>query len=80
MKKITVEKSFGFIIHIDIEMSHGNTLCHYLSLKQGKMSCFSFYLFSFFYYNVGEQEGRTAPALWWWWLYQWEFEDGGESR
>jgi hypothetical protein len=26
------------------------------------MSCFSFYLFSFFFYEIGEQEGRTSPT------------------
>jgi hypothetical protein len=25
------------------------------------MSCFSFYLFSFFFYKIREQEGRTGP-------------------
>jgi hypothetical protein len=31
-------------------------------LKQTKMSFFSFCLFSFFFYKIGEQEGRTGPA------------------
>jgi hypothetical protein len=26
------------------------------------MSCFQFYLFSFFLYKIGEQEGGTSPA------------------
>jgi hypothetical protein len=26
------------------------------------MSCFSFYLFSFFFYKIGEQEGGISPT------------------
>jgi hypothetical protein len=36
-----------------MEMSQGNSLCNYL--KQTKMSFF-------FFYKIGEQEGRTGPA------------------
>jgi hypothetical protein len=43
------------------------------------MSCFSFYLFSFFFYKIREQEGRTGPALpsgegWHYW------EGGGDGE
>jgi hypothetical protein len=34
-------------VHICVEISQGNSQCSYLCLKQAKMSCFSFYLFSF---------------------------------
>jgi hypothetical protein len=39
------------------------------------MSCLSFYLLSFFFYKIREQEGRTGPAGGW---YQWEGGDDGE--
>jgi hypothetical protein len=29
------------------------------------MSFFSFSLFSFFFYKIGEQEGRIGPTQWW---------------
>jgi hypothetical protein len=41
------------IIHINMEMSQGNSLCSYL--KQTRMSFF-------FIYKIGEQEGRAGPA------------------
>jgi hypothetical protein len=44
------------------EMSQGNSLYSYLYLKQAKMSCFSFYLFSFSFYKIDEQDGGTSPA------------------
>jgi hypothetical protein len=39
-------------------------LYRYLHFKQAKISCFSFYLFSFFFYNIGEQEGwnKSCPV------------------
>jgi hypothetical protein len=45
-----------------MEISQGNSLCSHLYLKQAKMSCFSFYLFSFFFFKIREQEGRIGPA------------------
>jgi hypothetical protein len=63
MKKIRGDKPVGVIIHIHMGISQGNSLCNYLYLKQAKMPCFSFYLFSFFFYKIREQqEGRTSPA------------------
>jgi hypothetical protein len=41
-----------------MEISQGNSLHSYFYLKQAKMS-----LFSFFLYKIGEQNGRTVPAL-----------------
>jgi hypothetical protein len=45
---------------------HGNNtkkLPVYLSyLKLVKTPCFSFYLLCFFFYKIGEQEGRTDSA------------------
>jgi hypothetical protein len=61
MKKIR-DKTIGVIIHIYIWKYHKETPCVYLYVKQAKMSCFSFYLFSFSTYNIGEQEGGTSPA------------------
>jgi hypothetical protein len=63
MKKIRGDKLFGVIVHIYVEISQGNSLCSYIYLKQAKMSCFFlFYLLSFFFYKIGEQEGGTSPA------------------
>jgi hypothetical protein len=45
-----------------MEIPQGNLLCRYLYLKQGKIPCFLFYLFSFFFYKIREQEGKTSPA------------------
>jgi hypothetical protein len=53
-----------------MEISQGNSLWH---LKQAKMSCFSFHLFSFFFYKAGEQEGRTMGCN------QWERGVGGQK-
>jgi hypothetical protein len=60
MKKIRGDTPVGVIIHIYLEISQGNSLCSYL--KEAKMPSFSFYPFSFFFYKIGEQEGRTSPA------------------
>jgi hypothetical protein len=46
MKKIRGNKPIGVIIYTYMEIPQGNSLCSYLYLKQTKMSCFSFYLFS----------------------------------
>jgi hypothetical protein len=62
MKKIRRDKPFGVVIHIYLEISQEYSLGSYLYFKQANMSCFSFYLFSFFFCNIGEQEGGTGPA------------------
>jgi hypothetical protein len=58
MKKIKGNKPIGVIIHIYMELSQRKSLY----LKHTKVSCFSFYHFSFFFYKIKEQEGRTGPA------------------
>jgi hypothetical protein len=35
-----------------MEISQENTICSYLYLKKAKMSYFSFYLFSVFFYKI----------------------------
>jgi hypothetical protein len=60
MKKITVEKSFGFIIHIDFEMYHGNTLCH--TFISNKEKCHVF-LFIFSLFSTTKLENRRAEQL-----------------
>jgi hypothetical protein len=62
MKKIRGDKPNRVTIHLYMEITQGNSLCSYLYLKQAKMSCFSFYLFSFIFYKIGDQEGETSPA------------------
>jgi hypothetical protein len=52
-RKIKEMDQFQIIIHIYMEMSQENSL--YCDLKQTKMSIF-------FFYRIGEQEGRTGPA------------------
>jgi hypothetical protein len=56
------EPLYGVIIHKYMEISQGNSLCSYLYLLQAKMSCFTFYLFSFCFCKTGEQEGGTSLA------------------
>jgi hypothetical protein len=48
----------GFIIHICMEPTQGNSIY----LKLAKTSRFSFYLSCFFFHNIGEQEGRTGST------------------
>jgi hypothetical protein len=55
-----------------MEIPQGNSLYCYLYLKQAKMPCFSFYLFPFFFYKIGKQEGGTGPA----WLGGWQQWEG----
>jgi hypothetical protein len=62
MKKIKGDKPIGVIIHIYMGLPQGKSLCSYLYFKQAKMSSFSFHLFSFFYYKIGEQESKTGLA------------------
>jgi hypothetical protein len=70
MQKIRGAKPIGVILYmygdyniiIYMQISQGNSLYSYLYLKQAKISCFSFYLFSFFFYKIGEQDGKTCPA------------------
>jgi hypothetical protein len=50
------------IIHIYMDKTQGNSLCNYLYLKLAKISCFSFYLLSVFFYKIGEQDSRTGSG------------------
>jgi hypothetical protein len=56
MKKNRRDEPIVVTVHIYMEMSQGNLLCSYLYLKQAKISI----SFSFFFYKIGEQEGRTG--------------------
>jgi hypothetical protein len=40
-----------------MKMPQQNSLCSYLYLKEAKVS-----FFSFFFYKIREQEGRTGPV------------------
>jgi hypothetical protein len=68
MKKNRGDEPIRVITHVYIEISQGNSLCSYLYLKKAKMS-----FFSFFFYKIREQGGRTGPVG----GYQW---DGSGSR
>jgi hypothetical protein len=48
MKNIRGSKLIVVIIRIYMEISKGKSLCNYFYLKQTKISCFLFCLFSFF--------------------------------
>jgi hypothetical protein len=43
-----------------MEISQGSSQCSYLYLKQATMSCFSFYLFSFSFNKIGEQDKKSC--------------------
>jgi hypothetical protein len=45
-----------------MEISQGNSLSSCLYLKLAKLSFFSFFFFSIFFYKHGEKEGGTGPA------------------
>jgi hypothetical protein len=76
MKKIRREKLIGIIIHTTyMEISQGKLP---LYLKQTKMSCFSFYLFSFFFYKITEQKGGRSP-VWGEGWHQWKGEVIGKG-
>jgi hypothetical protein len=62
MKKTRGDEPVGVIIHTYMEISQRNYLSSYLYLKQARMSSLSFYLFSFFFYKIREQEGRINSA------------------
>jgi hypothetical protein len=62
MKKMRGDEPIGVLIHTYVEISQGNSLHKYLYLKQAKMSCFSFYLFSFFFYKIRKQKGRIGTS------------------
>jgi hypothetical protein len=72
------DEPIGVVIHIYIETTQGNSLCSYLYLKLSKTSYFFFYLLCFFFYKVGEQEGRTSPAQGRGGWHQWEGEMEGK--
>jgi hypothetical protein len=74
MKKIRRHEPIGIIIHIYMEMSQGNSLCRYL--KQAKKSFL--FVFSFFFYKIGEQEGGTGPVDGGW-RYHWEGKCWGKG-
>jgi hypothetical protein len=58
------DEPIGVVIHICIETTQGISLCSYLYLKLAKTPCFSFAFLYFFFYKIGEQEGRTGSARW----------------
>jgi hypothetical protein len=51
------------VIHIYLEISHGNFLWSYLYIKQAKMSCFSFYLFYFLFCKISEQDSGREEMM-----------------
>jgi hypothetical protein len=62
MNQLGRNEPVGVIMYIHMETAQGISLCSYLYLKLAKMSCFSNYVLCFFFYKIGEQEGRTGSA------------------
>jgi hypothetical protein len=62
VKRTGRDEQIGVVTHIYMEATKGNSLCSYLYLKLAKTPCFSYYLLCFFFYKIGEQEGRTSSA------------------
>jgi hypothetical protein len=78
MKKIRGDKPSGLIIHTDMEISQGNSLCSYLYLK---LKCHVFYIiFSLFYSRILEKKRaeQALPSRERWNL--WEGGSVGETR
>jgi hypothetical protein len=76
VKRTGRHEPVGVVIHICMETTQGNYLCSYLYFKLAKISCFSFYLLSFFFYKIGIQEGRIGSGVGG--LAQWEGVGVGE--
>jgi hypothetical protein len=49
-------------IHICMETTQSISLYSYPYLKLTKMPCFFYYILWFFFYKIGEKEGRTGSA------------------
>jgi hypothetical protein len=45
-----------------METTQGISLLSCIYFKLAGMSCFPFYLLCFFFYKIGEQEGRSGSA------------------
>jgi hypothetical protein len=61
-KRTCRDEPIWVVIHICMETTQGISLYSYLYLKLAKTPCFSYYLLCFFFYKIGEQEGRTGSA------------------
>jgi hypothetical protein len=59
-KKNRGDEPIGVIIHIYMELSHGNSLCSYLYLKQAKLS---FLLLFYFLFSSTKLENRKAEQI-----------------
>jgi hypothetical protein len=68
VKRTGRDEPTGVVIHMCMETTQGNSLCSSLYLKVAKMPCFCYYPLHFFFYKIGEQEGRTGSAQWGWGL------------
>jgi hypothetical protein len=53
------------VIHMCMEATLGISLYSYLYLTLAKTLCLSYYLLSFLFNKIGEQEGRTGSSLKW---------------
>jgi hypothetical protein len=77
VKRTRADEPVRVVIYICMETTQGNSLCSYLYLKLAKMSCFSFYLFSFYFYKVGEQSMEQVLVGGW---HCWSGWGGGRKR
>jgi hypothetical protein len=64
VKRTGRDELFGVVIHICMETTQDNFLCSYLYLKLAKTPCISNYVLCFFFYKIGEQEGRRGSVGW----------------
>jgi hypothetical protein len=53
------------VIHMCMEATLRISLYNYLYFKLAETPCFSYYLFCFFFYKIGELEGGTGSAWRW---------------
>jgi hypothetical protein len=62
VKRTSRDEPIGVVIHKCMETTQGISLYSYLYLKLAKMPCLSHYCLCFFFYKIGDEEGRTGSA------------------
>jgi hypothetical protein len=72
VKRSGRDEPIQVVIHMCMEAVLGISLCSYLYLKLAKMLCLSYYLLSFLFFKIGEEECRIGSA--------WKWEVGKRGR
>jgi hypothetical protein len=65
VKRTDRDEPTGVVTHICLGTAQESPSIAYLYLKLTKTPCFSYYLLCFFFFKIGEQEGRTGSARGW---------------